>query len=98
MHFEAAIRIDPRQADAHSNLGALMVAAGQAAEGLAHIERGIAVRPDLGGAHANRALALFSLGRFAEAWEAVRRAREHGAEPTPALLAALRAKAPEPGQ
>ena len=95
-HFEAAIRIDPRQADAHSNLGALMVVAGQPAEGLVHIERGIAIRPDLGGAHANRALALFTLGRFDDAWQAVRQAREHGAEPTPALVEALRARAPEP--
>jgi tetratricopeptide (TPR) repeat protein len=95
-HFEAAIRIDPRQADAHSNLGALMVAAGQPAEGLVHIGRAIAIRPDLGGAHANRALALFSLGRYGEAWESVRRAREHGTEPTPALIAALRARVPEP--
>jgi Tfp pilus assembly protein PilF len=95
-HFEAAIRIDPRQADAHSNLGALMVTAGHAPEGLAQIERAIAIRPDLGGAHANRALALYSLGRFDEAWEAVRRAREHGTELTPEVLAALRARAPEP--
>jgi len=95
-HFETAIGIDPRQADAHSNLGALMVAAGRPAEGLVQIDRAIAIRPDLGGAHANRALALFSLGRFDEAWGAVHRARDHGAEPTPTLLAALRARAPEP--
>lgn len=95
-HFEAAIRLDPRHADALSNLGALMVAGGDAAAGLAYIDRALAVRPDLGGAHANRALALVELGRWQEAWEAVRRARAHGAEPPAALLARLRAHAPEP--
>jgi tetratricopeptide (TPR) repeat protein len=95
-HFERALQIDPRQADAHSNLGALLVAGGEPAEGLVHIDRAIELRPNLGGAHGNRALALIALGRFAEAWESVHRARALGTEPSPEVLNALRARAPEP--
>jgi hypothetical protein len=61
-----------------------------------HIERAIELRPNLGGAHGNRALALLALGRFAEAWESVHRARALGTEPSPEVLNALRARAPEP--
>ena len=95
-HFRRAVELDPRNTDALNNLGAMLIADGHAAEGISRMEAAVSIRPDFGRAYANYALGLVALKRYAEAWAAVRRARELGVEPPSAVLDALRARAPEP--
>jgi tetratricopeptide (TPR) repeat protein len=95
-HFARAVELDARNADAQNNLGATLIAAGRATEGVPRIEAALALRPDFGRAYANYAMGLAALGRNPEAWAAVRRARELGVEVPESILAALRARSPEP--
>jgi tetratricopeptide (TPR) repeat protein len=95
-HFERAVAVDPRYAEAHNNLAAMLLSAGRLEDALAHAARAVAVEPALAEAHANRVAALIRLGRFADAWAAVRAARAaHAVLPT-WLVAALAKKMPEP--
>jgi len=95
-HFETSVRYDPRDADALNDLGVALMTAGRIPEGLAWVDRAVVTNPRLGSAHVNRILALYQLGRYADAWAAVRVARDAGAAPPEALLAALSAKMREP--
>jgi tetratricopeptide (TPR) repeat protein len=65
--YRQTLALCPRHANAHSNLGAALLAQGLAPDALRHFERALAVDPRHFEARNNLATALVSLGRFAEA-------------------------------
>jgi tetratricopeptide (TPR) repeat protein len=62
-----ALRFNPTDASAHSNLGAALRGLGRADEALASYDRALALKPDYAEALNNRANVLHALGRAAEA-------------------------------
>lgn len=73
---ERALALEPRYAEARSNLGELLLVCGRAAEALEEFERALQDVPDLVAALNNRVAALYELGRFDEAERAAREAIE----------------------
>ncbi len=65
--FEQAVRISPDLAEAHSQLGAARLAAGDDTAALEHLERAIELDPDFADAHYNLGLLAHRSGRFDEA-------------------------------
>jgi len=67
-HFEAALRIDPKNAEAQNNLGfALTSVQGRLPEAISHFEAALKINPDYADAHYNLGVALANLGRIPEA-------------------------------
>ena len=67
-HFEAALRIEPDDADSNNNLGACLLDKGRAADAIRYFEKVLRVKPDSADAHFNLALALSKTpGREGEA-------------------------------
>lgn len=66
-HFRAAVRMDPRYADAHNNLGVLLARQGQTAEARREYEDALRYRPRHSGALLNLARLEAAEGRPAEA-------------------------------
>lgn len=68
-HFDEALRIKPDYAEAHNNLGILLVnTPGRMEDGLAQLEAAVRLRPDLAGAQFNLGAALSQIpGRTSEA-------------------------------
>jgi len=73
--YEAAVEHNPQDAEAHSNLGQVLVRLGRVAEALPHYERAIAQIPDRWAYHFNRARALGLLNRWDEAIAGYRQAQ-----------------------
>jgi Flp pilus assembly protein TadD len=70
--YEDAIARNPEDAEAHSNLGQVLVRLGRPAEALVHFDRAIALIQGRWAYHFNRARALKLLGRFDESIAAYR--------------------------
>lgn len=65
--YAAAIDERPTYAEAHGNLGALLIDSGRAAEGRRALEEAIRIDPSLGDAHNNLGRVLAAQGALAEA-------------------------------
>ena len=89
-----AVRLRPDFAEAHFDLGAILIEIGQLTNGIVHLRRAVDLRPDFGDAHYNLAVALAMDGRASEAMTFVARALEiqPDDERTRALHAALRGR------
>lgn len=72
--YRAALAADPRDADAHSNLGSVLDTLGQREEAIAELRAALALEPDLAVAHNNLGAALLRAGREAEARSELRAA------------------------
>ncbi len=67
--YRKALKMNPENAIAHSNLGGLLVNEGVAAEGAFHLSEAIRLNPENYSAHYNLARLLFRQGRVDEAIE-----------------------------
>jgi Tfp pilus assembly protein PilF/ferredoxin len=67
--FDAAIEIDPQNADAHLGRGAMLAAAGQLEDAATSFRSSVDLNPDSAAAHNNLATVLVRLDRPAEALE-----------------------------
>jgi tetratricopeptide (TPR) repeat protein len=65
-HYQAAVRLRPKDAIANNALGGVLLARGKAAEAIGPLETAAAVQPDYFPAHYNLGNALASLGKFPE--------------------------------
>lgn len=72
--YRAMVRTAPDSAFARNNLGQLLVAEGQVAEGIEHLRRAVALRPDMAFAHAGLGLASLKQGDAPAAAAALERA------------------------
>ncbi len=72
--LERALAINPDFADAHSNLGNVLLAQGRLERAAQCYRRALALKPDLAGAHNNIGIVLASQGRFEEACECFQQA------------------------
>lgn len=66
-HYEDAIAKNPDDAEAHSNLGQVLVRLNRTAEAIPHFERAIGLIPDRWAYHFNLAVALGRLGQWERA-------------------------------
>ena len=81
--FEAALRLDPNDVTAHTNLGFVLSRDGRTAEAIAQSEEALRLDPNNAAAHANLGFALSAEGRTAEAiaeYEAAVRLKPNQAE------------------
>jgi tetratricopeptide (TPR) repeat protein len=87
-----ALAIDPRNADAHANLGAALIKCQRFEEALLAVDEALSIAPGHQGAALNRAIVLTELGRPADALETI---EPPGAAPdgTEALFQRARARA-----
>ena len=74
--YREAVERNPNDAEAHSNLGQVLVRMQQPGESIEHFDRAIALIPDRWAYHFNRARALGLLQRWDEAVEGYRRAQQ----------------------
>ncbi len=74
MHFHAAVWLAPNVADAHSNLGLILLERGDPKTALVHCREAIRLRPSFVAAHINLGNVLQVLGRQDEAEECFRAA------------------------
>jgi tetratricopeptide (TPR) repeat protein len=72
--YEAALRMKPNQADAHSNYGNILRNVGRLSEAIEECQTAVRLNPGLAGAHNNLANALLDEGRTVEAIEHYREA------------------------
>jgi hypothetical protein len=66
-HYQQALRIEPRYADAHHNLGILLAKQGRLEEAIAHFNAALRVKPNMAEAHNSLGAALATQGRLDEA-------------------------------
>ena len=78
--YRRAIEIEPRFAEAHANLGAVLARLGRYEEAVASDERALAINPKLTAARLNLGLAHYRAGALAAAVEAFQAV--HAAEPS----------------
>ncbi|MGH9371904.1 MAG: tetratricopeptide repeat protein [Vicinamibacterales bacterium] len=78
--YRRAIAADPRLAEAHANLGAVLARLGQYEEAVASYERALAINPRLNAARLNLGLAHYRAGALGAAADAFRAA--HAADPS----------------
>jgi len=69
-----AVRLNPRDANAHALLGIALLRVRQLEEGVAGLRRALELNPKVKGLHAVLAAALFELGQYADAAAAYRQA------------------------
>jgi protein O-GlcNAc transferase len=69
-----AVRLNPRDANAHALLGLALLRKRELDEGVLNLQRALALNPKVKGLHAVLAAALFELGRHADAEAAYRQA------------------------
>ena len=74
--YARVLEINPDDAVAHSNLGAVLIRLGALAEAGLHLSRAVELAPDLADAYSNQACLLVRLGRFSEAGQSARRCLE----------------------
>jgi tetratricopeptide (TPR) repeat protein len=84
--LEAALREEPRLAEAHNNLGVALWGLGRRADALRALRRGAHLAKDAPDPHRNLGLALLELGRPDRAVEVLRRAAALSPGQAPALL------------
>jgi len=65
--YEAALRLDPANVDAHRGLGFVLASQGQTAEAIVHYREAIRLAPEDPAAHNNLAIALEEAGQLEEA-------------------------------
>jgi tetratricopeptide (TPR) repeat protein len=65
--YQRALELRPELAEAHNNLGVLLLARGKAAEALPHFRKTVCLHPDSAEAHNNVGSALARLGEFEQA-------------------------------
>jgi tetratricopeptide (TPR) repeat protein len=65
--YRKALELNPKSAEAHHSLAAVLAAAGRINEALPHYQKALEIKPDFAEAHANLALALARLRRVDEA-------------------------------
>ena len=65
--FRKALELNPRNSDAHSNLGGVLVNQGLVADGVMHLEEAIRLDPTSGGAYYNLGMLRSRQGRVDEA-------------------------------
>jgi tetratricopeptide (TPR) repeat protein len=70
--YERAVRVDPRFAEAHANLGAVLARLGRYDAAVASYERALTLAPDLQAARINLGLAHFRAGEIARAVEVLK--------------------------
>jgi Flp pilus assembly protein TadD len=73
-HYEAAVRLKPRHAEAHSSAGVALSKAGRYAEAETHLREAIRIKPNLADPYINLGNILRLTGRFQEGEAAFRRA------------------------
>ncbi len=61
--YEAALKIDPDDADAHKDLGAILLQQGKAAEAVPHFEKALETKAGIPEAHLDLGYALLAAGR-----------------------------------
>jgi predicted O-linked N-acetylglucosamine transferase (SPINDLY family) len=66
-NMKRALLLEPNSAQAHSDMGSMMIAASRPHDALVHCDKAIALDPNLALAHSNRAIALLTLARHEEA-------------------------------
>jgi tetratricopeptide (TPR) repeat protein len=66
-HYEQALRLDPKDAKAHGNLGNALADQGRLDEAIRHYEQALRLDPKLAPAHYNLGTALHKQGRLDEA-------------------------------
>jgi hypothetical protein len=67
--YRRAIALRPNYAEAHNNLGVVLVDSGQLDDAIAAFQGAIRLKPDDGPSHYNLALALLTRGDFQQGWE-----------------------------
>jgi tetratricopeptide (TPR) repeat protein len=92
-----ALRAKPDLAEAHFLLANILATRGDIGKATSHLSEAVRIRPTWGPAHYSLAVMLYSTRDYARAWKEVRKAREHGYEPHPGFIEALRQRMPEPG-
>lgn len=92
--FRRALAIDPRCADAHGRLGALLVERNRPVESLVNLRQAVTLAPHDPSHWLSLAIAFARLGRREDALEALKRARECGARPDELARATRRAGVP----
>ena len=85
VHFERALRIEPRQAPVHSNLGVFYLEQGNMDESLAHLEKALEIEPNFGDAHYNLGNTYLKMGRAADSLIHYKKAVEINPNDTEAL-------------
>ncbi len=76
--IETGLRLDPNNANAHTNLGSVLLLGGQAEAARQHFEQALRLKPGVATGHDNLGMALLQLGRHAEAAEQFRTALQAG--------------------
>lgn len=66
-HFEAALRLKPDFAEAHTNLGVVLARLGNMEQAISHLSEAVRLKPDYVEGHNNLAVALERQGRLREA-------------------------------
>jgi len=66
-HYQTALQINPRYAEAHNGFGILLAEQGQLAEAIQHFQKALEIKPDFAAAHNDLGNALADQGRFADA-------------------------------
>jgi Flp pilus assembly protein TadD len=68
-HLEQAIPLKPDCAEAHNNLGVILLQQGKVAEAIGHLQQALHCKPDYDDAHYNLGCAFFQQGDVPEAIE-----------------------------
>ena len=66
-HYEEALRLNPSNANAHTNLGTALASLGRTEEAISHYREALRLKPDLAEAHNDLGNALSALDRTGEA-------------------------------
>ena len=61
-NYQKALAIDPKNAEAHNNLGVVMAGDRRLEEAVSHIETALAINPDFAEAHCNLGSVLAACG------------------------------------
>jgi SAM-dependent methyltransferase/tetratricopeptide (TPR) repeat protein len=67
LRYRHVLAVDPNHAEAHSRIGAVLMAQGKIRQAISHLERAVALKPDLFEALGNLAQAYLASGQRAEA-------------------------------
>jgi tetratricopeptide (TPR) repeat protein len=88
--YDKAIALKPDFAEAYNDRGLTYSDKGDHDRAIADYDEAVALNPGYAHAYNNRATAWYSKKDYAKAWADVKRCREHGETPNPALVQKLR--------